>query len=249
MNVKLLKYYNMSQNKTRIQGLDVDETPRFQQASEQPASGGFYSRNAQRPETVIQGMNDDVFGAPQTAPVHKPKQIAGRPVVGFLYSIARSMIGEFWPIYIGRNSIGNNPDCDIVLGEGTVSGNHATLQVRRDKKNNHISAWIMDSTSTNGTMVNDITLGSSPVDCKNGDIITFGDNYECYFVLIDASQIGLKVSEEFIPFEQYNPVPGPQPEPTFDPWGTNGSDYVPTDGTIGTDGSSASGNKGGTRPV
>lgn len=239
----------MSQNKTKIQGLDVDDSSRFQQTSERLISSGFYARNSQRSGTIIQGVNDDASSLPDSVPVQNTKQAGDRPVVGFLYSVSRTMTGEFWPIYIGRNIIGNNPDCDIVLGEGTVSGNHATLQVRRDRKNNHISAWIIDSTSTNGTMVNDVTLGSAPVDCKNGDIITFGDNYECYFILIDASQIGLKVCENFIVPDSYDATHSSQSNPPFDPWGASDSGYVPSDGTIGIDGSYSSENKGGTRPV
>lgn len=59
---------------------------------------------------------------------------SGKPIVGFLYSISRTGIGEYWPLHIGQNIIGNGPDCDIVLGEGTVSHKHANLHINKIHK-------------------------------------------------------------------------------------------------------------------
>ena len=247
----------MSQNKTRIQGLDIEETPQFQQAPQQTPNSGFYSRSNRQVGTIISGVNDDNI-ASQTppAPVFTPehKGMSGKPVVGFLYSVSRTMAGEYWPLHIGSNTIGNNPDCDIVLGEGTVSGSHATLQVRRARNTGRVSAWVSDTMSTNGTMVNDTCLGSTPVDCKNGDIITVGDNYQLYLVLIDASLLGLNVNEDFIPLTRgtnssATSMQDYSSDSAFDPWGAGADDYIPTDGTIGIDGSSSGNNKGGTRPI
>lgn len=265
----------MSQNKTRVQGLEEMDSissaqPNFQQ---NPVGNGFYQRNMSNTPahngTVVSGMGDyrESQAAQQPTPPPTPQQLhqpapvfaEGTPVVGFLYSVSRSMFGEYWPLHIGKNTIGNNPDNSIVLGEGTVSGSHAILQVRRAKNTGKISAWISDVSSTNGTMVNDDCLGSMPMDCKNGDIITFGDNYQCYLTLIDASVLGLKVSEDFMPVQvasapvQNSPIQGTNPADTatapFDPWGnggaTTGSEYEPSRGTIGLDGSTGI-NKGGT---
>jgi hypothetical protein len=95
------------------------------------------------------------------------------------------------------------------------------------------------------------------VECKNGDIITIGDNYELLLILIDAPTLGLSVSENFIaieteddfyvgqpdtdpnatrPGDGYQPYGGPTPPPFgFNPGGT-----------IGLDGSGTGGDKGGT---
>lgn len=256
----------MSQNKTRIQGLDVDDTPQFHQPSQQTVNSGFYSRSNRRPDTIISGMNDeptDEIPTPVTAAPSPGRKTEGKPIVGFLYSVSRTMAGEYWPLHIGSNTIGNNPNCDIILGEGTVSGSHATLQIRRAKNTGHISAWISDTSSTNGTMVNDTCLGSTPVDCKNGDIITVGDNYQFYFVLIDVSLLGLNVIDSFIPVsteEAPSPIPsqGAMSDMSFDPWG-NGPDSMGYGGseynsqgsseTVGLDGSLSGINKGRTRPI
>ena len=120
-----------------------------------------------------------------------------------------------------------------------------------------VIASISDARSTNGTMINGESLGFSAVECKNGDIITVGDNYELYLILIDAPTLGLSVSDNFIaveteesyyddqqgggagytrPGEQFQPYGGPTPPPFgFNPGGT-----------VGFDGSGSDGNKGGT---
>lgn len=249
----------MSQNKTVIQGLEVDNKP--QQAPQQgPNATGFYARGNSAPHngTVVSGMMENPTPTPNpvaapSAPASK-NVVPGKPVVGFLYSVSRTMVGEFWPLYLGKNTIGNDGSSIITLAEGTVSREHATLRVLRDKFSGKISAWLIDTMSTNGTYVNNVMVGATPVDCKNGDIITIGDNYQLYLVLIDASALNLKVSEEFVPIQTATPTYFEEPQPivegtqseSFNPWG--GSDYTPTPGTVGLDGSSEP-SHGGTKPL
>ena len=250
----------MSQNKTVIQGLEPADSPN--------QSGGagqsFYSRGGQSYRgTVVPGMSDNSSVAGDQRPKQPSQQsqqkaaASGKPVVGFLYSVARTAAGEFWPLHIGQNTIGQNPSCDISLAEGTVSSEHAVLVVRKMKNPEKVIASISDARSTNGTMINGESLGFSAVECKNGDIITVGDNYELYLILIDAPTLGLSVSDNFIaveteesyyddqqgggagytrPGEQFQPYGGPTPPPFgFNPGGT-----------VGFDGSGSDGNKGGT---
>ncbi len=105
-------------------------------------------------------------------------------------------------------------------------------------------------------MVNGESLGSAPRDCANGDLITVGDNYELYLVLLDPATLGLRVKEHFLPVEadenasDYGPMPfvqnGQQTRDNSydDPYARSG--YVPSNVTVGLDGSSAAGNRGGT---
>lgn len=250
----------MSQNKTVIQGLEPADAPN-QNAG---ASPNFYSRggNAAGRGTVVPNMMDNTadssnpVGRRQPAPVQQPKpNSSGKPVVGFLYSISRTAAGEYWPLHIGQNTIGQNPASDIVLPEGTVSSDHAVLVVRKMKNPEKIIASISDARSTNGTMINGESLGFTAVECKNGDVITVGDNYELYLILVDAPTLGLSVSENFIaiqqeetgyyegpegftrPGEEFQPYGGPTPPPF-------GGGFNPG-GTVGFDGS-GSGDKGGT---
>lgn len=250
----------MSQNKTVIQGLEPADAPNQNGG----ASPNFYSRggNAAGRGTVVPNMMDNTadssnpVGRRQPASVQQPKpNSSGKPVVGFLYSISRTAAGEYWPLHIGQNTIGQNPASDIVLSEGTVSSDHAVLVVRKMKNPEKIIASISDARSTNGTMINGESLGFTAVECKNGDVITVGDNYELYLILVDAPTLGLSVSENFIatqqeetayyegpegytrPGEEFQPYGGPTPPPF-------GGGFNPG-GTVGFDGS-GSGDKGGT---
>lgn len=257
----------MSQNKTVIQGLEPE-------TNLGNASGGagsnFYSRGRQSNArgTVVPGMTDaqsgnqsgssEAVSAPQTRKVVQP----GKPIVGFLYSISRTRLGEYWPLQMGRNTIGQSADSNIQLAEGTVSSNHAVIVTRQVKGG--IIAAITDSQSTNGTMINGETIGFGAEECHDGDIITIGNNYEFVLILIDAEKRGLKASEGFIPVdvegaldeetEDIPSFPGGMTRPGgFDPyndvpaaWGNNGGGYSPNDGTVGMDGSVSGGNQGGT---
>lgn len=125
-----------------------------------------------------------------------------KPIVGFLYSISKSASGEFWPLRIGSNSIGRSTDCEVCLGEATVSEQHAVLVVRQMKNPEKIIASICDARSTCGTMINGESLGFDQRECFNGDIITIGEHYDLYFILIDAKQIGLNVCRDFMSTQQ-----------------------------------------------
>lgn len=171
----------MSSNKTIIPGMEDAFT-------EQPNYG--------RPNVKAQDGTyvPNPFGTiPTTPSVNNQK-----PIVGFLYSISKSASGEFWPLRIGSNSIGRSADCDVCLGEATVSEQHAVLVVRQMKNPEKIIASICDARSTCGTMINGESLGFDQRECFNGDIITIGEHYDLFFILIDAKQIGLNVCRDFI---------------------------------------------------
>lgn len=259
----------MSQNKTVIQGLEPETN--LGGAPNGASSNNFYTRGNRSAVrgTVVPGMMEAQAGPSSninqtSAPQPRKTVQSGKPIVGFLYSISRTPLGEYWPLQMGRNTIGQAEDCDIMLAEGTVSSNHAVIVTRQVK--NGIIAAITDSQSTNGTMINGEPIGFSAEECHDGDIITIGNNYEFALVLIDASKRGLKVSESFIPVEIETPSDEPEDIPPFpggmtrpgefDPyndgptaWGSNGGGYSPVGGTVGMDGSVSGGNHGGTVPM
>lgn len=136
-----------------------------------------------------------------------------KPIVGFLYSISKSTAGEYWPLHIGSNTIGRSVDCDVCLGEATVSEQHAVLVVRQMKNPEKIIASICDARSTCGTMINGESLGFDQRECFSGDIITIGEHYDLYFILIDAKQIGLNVCRDFMSIHVRNGYSGPIMEP------------------------------------
>lgn len=261
----------MSQNKTVIQGLEPETSMGNGSFGTTP---NFYSRSnshsASARGTVVPGMMDNTSTGSQNVgpePVKpQPRKVAqpGKPVVGFLYSISRTPMGEYWPLQMGRNTIGQGVDNDILLAEGTVSTNHAVIVTRQVK--NGIIAAITDSQSTNGTMINGEPIGFSAEECHDGDVITIGNNYQFVLILIDAAKMGLSVSKDFISVDvesdsdDTDDIPPFSPGATrpggFDPfndgptaWGNNGGGYSPVGGTVGLDGSTSGGNHGGTVPM
>ena len=171
----------MSSNKTIIPGMEdaYTEQQSFSRQSVKVNDGTFVP---------------NPFGTIPTTPSMNNQ----KPIVGFLYSISKSASGEFWPLRIGSNSIGRSADCDVCLGEATVSEQHAVLVVRQMKNPEKIIASICDARSTCGTMINGESLGFDQRECFNGDIITIGEHYDLYFILIDAKQIGLNVCRDFM---------------------------------------------------
>lgn len=253
----------MSQNKTVFPGLgqegDFNPDRSFSSGAHPYSRSSNQSRNK---GTVYPGMEvPNTTGKPAPRDIRPAQTVKGngKPIVGFLYSISRTGVGEFWPLHIGQNVIGNSSDCDIILGEGTVSQRHANLHINKMKKPEKTEATIADLGSTNGTLVNDNSVSvARPVECANGDIITIGENYDLLLLLIDTKAIGLHVSENFIDVreeqEEYNPVAGFSTErenvtkneqdfpPRFDPTASihpsvYNPDNRPTDSTVGMDSS------------
>lgn len=194
----------MSQNKTVFPGVGPEGN--YNSNHEQGYTGvnQAYSRssNSRRGNgTVYPGMEMPPSGTSRV--IHESRVSAvrsnGKPIVGFLYSISRTGLGEYWPLHVGQNIIGNSEDCDIILGEGTVSGKHANLHINKMKKPEKTEATISDLASTNGTQVNENSVSvAHPVECVDGDIITIGENYDLLLILIDTKALGLHLSDNFI---------------------------------------------------
>ncbi|MBO5613763.1 MAG: FHA domain-containing protein [Prevotella sp.] len=260
----------MSQNKTVIQGLE----PETNVSASSGAGSNFYARGNSRSSaargTVVPGMTNAQMESNNVSseiinPQPRKAVQPGKPIVGFLYSISRTPMGEYWPLQMGRNTIGQAADSDILLTEGTVSTNHAIIVTRQVK--NGIIAAITDSQSTNGTMINGEPIGFSAEECHDGDIITIGNNYQFVMILIDAAKRGLSVSKDFISVnteteeDEEDNIPSFSPGSTrpggFNPYndgptawgGTSDGGFSPAGGTVGLDGSMSGGNHGGTVPM
>ena len=97
-----------------------------------------------------------------------------RKLVGWLVSFTLNDYGVDFKLYEGRNIIGRNPECNIVINDGRVSDRHAILLYRSGKFS------IADSQSSHGTFVNDEDIELSPRYINDGDIIRMG-NTICRF--------------------------------------------------------------------
>lgn len=253
----------MSQNKTVVPGMEGNQR--------RNDSADFYARDRRARSasqgTVVPGMRQHVEngqpGGTNSQDSLSSRPQTGKPLLGFLFSISKQGIGEYWPLYLGPNTIGSSPACDICLREATVSSQHAVLMVRKLKNPDKTIASLEDTHSTNGTMLNGKSLSFTQVECNNGDIITVGESYELVIFLIDIKALGLKVAENFLPIGEFDEDEGyedpyaprytrpgedelPYP-PHFanqqDPYGNRGGQGY-ADGTVGMDGNRV--NPGGT---
>lgn len=217
----------MSSNKTIIPGMEdaYAEQPNFDKQDSKVQDG-----------TCV----PNPFGTVPNS-VNVPHQ---KPVIGFLYSISKSGSGEYWPLRIGSNTIGRSDNCNVRLDEATVSEQHAVLVVQQMKNPEKVIAWINDSGSTCGTMINGESLGFDRRECFNGDIITIGEHYDLYFILIDAKQIGLNVCRDFISTQPSTKM-GLSPQNLGNPYAAPSNNHFtqgyeqdnvgPQGGTIGLD--------------
>lgn len=111
-------------------------------------------------------MGGDPFGMGQQSPT--PPQKSGRKLVGWLVSFTIEENGIDFHIYEGRNIIGSDSACDIIVtGDPAVSGKHLTILHRMG----HFK--FRDEFSTNGTFVNDVFEEEGNL--KDGDMIRIGE--------------------------------------------------------------------------
>jgi hypothetical protein len=75
--------------------------------------------------------------------------------------------GRVHPLRVGRNVLGRNPECDVVIDDGHVSGQHAFLFVRAEE------ASYMD-VSSNGSIVDGAVVHGEQVLLRNQAVITVG---------------------------------------------------------------------------
>ena len=202
----------MSSNKTVVPGM-APQGFSFQG----PAQPGF----TQNPQAAPMPAGTVFPGAAQAAAAQNQKDDNHKPIMGFLYSVSRTSAGEFWPIYLGPNTIGRGMDAGITLAEQTVSDNHCKIVAQELKSPDRLFVYIQECGSTCGTMVNGNSLDFNPREIKHGDIITVGEHYELYVVLIDTRQIGIAVKEDFLPVQIQNP------NPPF-----NGGGFIPPTGPV-----------------
>lgn len=164
-------------------------------------SNSPYARNLNRGfggnanETYVPGMQENAPGVKNTKHSHAK---SNTPVIGFLYSISRKGIGEFWPLHLGTNTIGRSEDNDIVLKECSVSEKHATISIKQMKSTGKLIASIRDVGSKNGMFLNEEELDYDNHTCKTNDLITIGTSYKLLLILIDAEQYGLTVADNFV---------------------------------------------------
>ena len=212
-----------------------------------PNRNNLYTRGASNPinnqgGTYVPGMQQNAPGV--DTEIQQPVQNIARkreePVVGFLYSISRKGIGEYWPLHLGANTIGRSAECSVQLQELSVSEKHAVLNVRKMKSTSDVIASIRDVGSKNGMYLNDEELDFENHPCKNGDVLTVGTCYQLLVILINTQQFGLKVAQDFqaVPVSATEQISDSDPFAASENGGLYGRNKKMDDGTIDLGGAS-----------
>jgi len=202
----------MSQNKTIVPGVDYNN---YDTGDVDSVYGSLYSRSGDDSQrTFVPGVNKQPLPTPTAGsvisniPQTVSSQISGRQlvlqervVVGVLFSISRGLLGEIFPLYLGKNIIGQSANCDITLNEKNVSNEHAILHIR--KNGNLYESSITDFNSTYGTRVNDVDARYDTVSVKEDDILVIGNHYKFIVKFFEVERYGLTEEEDF---EDSNPV-------------------------------------------
>ena len=196
----------MSQNKTIVPGVDYDN---HNDSQDDLVYGGLYSRSGDDSQrTYVPGMRQQPSSVlPNNSVVsnspilHNQREnnrqivMQERVVVGVLFSISRGLLGELFPVYLGKNIIGLTPNCDISLKEKTVSPEHAILHTRKTETG--LEASITDFNSTFGTQVNETDARYETIPVKENDIITIGSHYQFVIKFFDMEKCGLAENLDF----------------------------------------------------
>ena len=198
------------------------------------ADNSFYTQSSDAMEgrTFIPGMKRKSSGQADGASQNEPKplhiELQQRPVAGLLYSVSGNTLGEIFPVYIGRNSIGNKPESDIYLSEMTVEPDHALLLIRKlnlPDGGRKVTMSISDRGSEFGTWVNGQAFEEDVVSINSGDTIRIGAAYTFVFISLDSDLFGL------FPSENFRPTPRVESKPSLN---VDYSAYinVPVDNTV-----------------
>lgn len=163
--------------------------------------------------TVIHGVKRPSYNDVNKMERHKDRerllQIQDRPITGILYSVSRDSLGELFPLYEGRNTIGNNPDSDVYLSEGSIAFKHAVILVRKINDENQmptLNVGITDYESQFGSFVNEERLGFDKRQLSGGEIIRIGNSYEFLFLLFKPWKQSLKEAGDFEQVKRVSPI-------------------------------------------
>jgi hypothetical protein len=132
------------------------------------ASGGAQKRKTMFDGPAAAVNPSDPFAPPDPGVKKHQDKGAGRRIVGFLVTFDRSAEGNYWVIREGRNTLGRDEDCDIVIdGDEMVSSVHAVMLWRNGR------TIVDDEKSQNGTFLNEEDV-MEKTDVKDGDVIRLG---------------------------------------------------------------------------
>ena len=131
-----------------------------------PPPGAHKTKGAQESDghTVVMEYEGEEAAAPKKG---SGKNLPRR-IEGFLVTYDFNKYGNFYPLYLGKNSIGRQPNNDIVLNDPSISNEHALILFRGNQ------ILIEDKLSVNGTFINNSEESIDRGTLKDNDLIRFG---------------------------------------------------------------------------
>lgn len=119
-------------------------------------------------KTVIITPESNVsnISSPSSDIPSQPVANVGRKLVGWLVSFTHNPLGQDYKLYEGRNVLGTDKSCDIIVPDNLVSAKHLTILFRADKFK------FKDELSTNGTFINEVMQDEGEL--NDGDQIRVG---------------------------------------------------------------------------
>lgn len=191
----------MSQNKTIVPGVDYENLSNTE--LDDSLYGSLYSRSEESDNRTyipdvskpLGELGQEVM--PQREPslgqTEENRQVSlqDRVVVGVLFSISRGLLGEMFPLYLGRNVIGQTANCDICLREKSVSSEHAILYIRKEGNPAQLNMTITDYNSTYGTTVNEMDARYETLPVNENDVLTIGKHYQFLVKIFDVEKAKL----------------------------------------------------------
>lgn len=206
----------MSQNKTIVPDVNYEEL------GDSTAFNNLYSPSSNsvpdNNKTVIPGSQigggDGYSSVPSSTPSSMGLQeqnsdravkMQDRVVVGVLFSISKGLLGEIFPLYLGRNIIGTTDFCDVCLREKTVSSEHAILYIRKNPGGG-FEITITDYNSMYGSAVNNVDARYEVLPVHENDVITIGRHYKLLLKLFDTELTGLEEDPGFESLPQSSPA-------------------------------------------
>lgn len=161
-------------------GHQIEDTwevcPYCQRTGYQPGPPAVTVKTRLESEGSHQGVASREGASPREATTHATTRrtvlVADKrksPVVGWFVALTGQQKGEDFRIREGPNTIGSEPDADIVLRDPAIAGKHASLRYKDQK------FTITDLDSTNGTFLNDRPDPIAREELKDNDIIRIGE--------------------------------------------------------------------------
>jgi hypothetical protein len=120
-------------------------------------------------KSQAQGQNQ-VVSQPPGKVAEKEARFGHSPLLGFLvsYNYMSDQYGAFWPLRMGKNTIGSSTDNTIVIDLPTVSREHAQIIFRPNAN------WVEDRGAQNGIEINHEMMGRVHDNLCHGDTIQIG---------------------------------------------------------------------------